>query len=528
MWLYDTTLYQIYPLGAFGCPRTAPDVEDEAGIEEQAALHRVRKLGLWAPYLQELGVGAVLLNPVFASGSHGYDTRGFFHLDCRLGTNDDLAAAVRELHAHGIRVVLDAVFNHVGRDFWAFRDVREHGSASPYASWFNISFDGDTHWGDGFWYEGWEGNQDLVKLNLGNPAVVDHLLDAVRMWRRDLGIDGLRLDVAYSLDRAFMRRLRELADELGREEGPDGMPAEGFLLIGEVLHGDYNLIVNDEMLHSCTNYECYKGLYSALNSLNLFEIAHSLHRQFGGDPWCIYQGKHLVSFADNHDVSRLASILTEPRHLPCAYGLLFAMPGVPCLYYGSEWGLTGAKGSGYEADFALRPALDAPGTDALLAPAQGWMDGDGPNELTAFIRALIRVRSASRALRAGAYRNVVITNRQLLFERSVNAEGERPAERVLAAVNADSAPFTFSDACLHGAFQVLFDSEGGAESRAAEAATREVSGTGGASGELTTEATPLDADDEAVSHPMAKTLRLTLGGNLEVPPFGVVYLRVHE
>lgn len=140
-----------------------------------------------------------------------------------------------------------------------------------------------------------------MKLNLQNPAVVDYLLESVRRWADVFGVDGLRLDVAYMLDRDFMRRLHTFTRELK----PD------FVLIGETLHGDYNQIVNDEMLDSCTNYECYKGLYSSFNSVNMFEIAHSLHRQFGGDPWCIYRGKHLLSFVDNHDVPRLASILTD-------------------------------------------------------------------------------------------------------------------------------------------------------------------------------------------------------------------------
>ena len=455
MWFHDAILYQIYPLGMLGCPFDAPEPGDDGGASGQVARHRVRQLVDWAPYLERLGVGAVLLNPVFASDTHGYDTRDLRAIDCRLGTAEDFADAVAELHAHGIRVIVDAVFNHVGRNFWAFRDVREHGWDSPYRDWFNIGFDGDTHFHDGFWYEGWEGNQDLVKLNLRNPEVIDHLLDAVRMWKRELGVDGLRLDVAYSLDRDFVKRLHGLARELGAEPRFDGAAGDGFPLIGEVPHGDYNLIVNDEMLDSCTNYECYKGLYSSFNSMNMFEIAHSLHRQFGGDPWCIYRGKHLVNFADNHDVSRLASILTEKRHLVPAYGVLFGMPGIPCLYYGSEWGQLGAKGTGYLADVDLRPAIDAPSPKALDAPAAGWAGGTGPNELTALINRLNHVRRGSRALCHGGYRNVVITNRQLLFERAVDARGDEPTERVLVAVNAEDAPFTFHDGGLQGEFEVL-------------------------------------------------------------------------
>ena len=423
MWFEESAFYQIYPLGLCGAPR-----ENDGGTEP-----RILKLLDWVPHIKKLGADAVYFCPVFESDAHGYDTRDYTKLDGRLGTNADFARVCAALHAAGIRVVLDGVFNHVGRGFWAFRDVLEKREASPYRDWFHIDFGGNSGYNDGLWYEGWEGNQDLVKLNLRNPEVIDYLLNAVRMWKHDLGVDGLRLDVAYSLDRNFVKLLRGLACELGREPRFDGEPGDGFPLIGEVLHGDYNLIVNDEMLDSCTNYECYKGLYSSFNSMNMFEIAHSLHRQFGGDPWCIYRDKHLVNFADNHDVSRLASILTEKRHLVPAYGVLFGMPGIPCIYYGSEWGIAGEKG-GPDGDWALRPALDEP----------------APNELTAFVTQLAHLRSAddaaARALNYGAYRNVVIQNKQLLFERACDDA------TVLVAVNAVNEPHTFGAGELNGSF----------------------------------------------------------------------------
>lgn len=439
MWAFESVFYQIYPIGFCAAPRE----------NDGATVPRIRKVADWADYLGELGVGAVLLNPVFDSSAHGYDTRDLTRVDCRLGTNEDLAAAVTALHERGIRVVLDAVFNHVGRDFWAFRDVREHGWESAYRDWFCLNFDGDSAFGDGFWYEGWEGIFDLVKLNLRNPAVVDYLLDVVRGWRSEFAIDGLRLDVAYSLDRDFLRRLRVLADELSAAPAPavEGTPLAAdcaFALIGETLHGDYSQLVNPEMLDSCTNYECYKGLYSSFNSQNMFEIAHSLHRQFGGDPWCIYRGLHLLSFADNHDVTRLASILTDPACVRPAYGVLFGMPGIPCLYYGSEWGATGVKGA--HDDWDLRPSFDAP----------------APNGLTAYIERLIAVRTrgaASRALSYGSYRNVQIQNKQLLFERAVDASGDGPAARVLVAVNAVGEPFDFHAGELNGTFRDLLSDE---------------------------------------------------------------------
>ncbi|OUO21751.1 alpha-amylase family glycosyl hydrolase [Collinsella sp. An307] len=440
MWAFESVFYQIFPLGFCGAPH------ENDGV----VVPRIRRVAEWADYLEELGVGAVLLNPVFESSVHGYDTRDLTRVDCRLGTNEDLSEVVRELHARGIRVVLDAVFNHVGRDFWAFRDVRERRWDSPYKDWFCLNFDGDSAFGDGFWYEGWEGVYDLVKLNLKNPAVVDYLLDVVRAWRREFAIDGLRLDVAYSLDHDFLRRLHGVARELSGEM-PAAAPVAGehagdvtFVLIGETLHGDYSQLVNADMLDSCTNYECYKGLYSSFNSQNMFEIAHSLHRQFGGDPWCIYRGLHLLSFADNHDVTRLASILSDPACIRPAYGLLFGMPGIPCLYYGSEWGATGTKGGG--DDWALRPAFEHP----------------EPNDLTGYIEQLVQARTAgagARALCYGAYRNVQIQNKQLLFERAVEASAEGPAERVLVAVNAVAEPFDFSAGELAGAFCDLLTGE---------------------------------------------------------------------
>ena len=215
-----------------------------------------------------------------------------------------------------------------------------------------------------------------------------------------------------------MKRLRSFCESL----------KPGFALIGEVLFGDYNLIVNDEMLHSCTNYECYKGIYSSFNSMNLFEIAHSLNRQFGSEQWCIYRGKHLMTFVDNHDVTRIASILTNKNHLPLCYGILFGMPGIPCIYYGSEWGEEGVKAP--DNDYALRPCFDAP----------------KPNELTDFISRLIEVRCTSDALCNGSYRNVVITNHQLIFERRTETE------RILVAINASDSDFTAGNGELQGSY----------------------------------------------------------------------------
>lgn len=397
MWAKESVFYQIYPLGFCGAP----------GENDGVAVNRIQKVADWAEHMERLGANALYLCPIFESDSHGYDTRDYRKIDCRLGTNEDFKQVCETLHSCGIRVVLDGVFNHVGRGFWAFRDVQEKKWDSPYRDWFHISFDGDSGYGDGFWYEGWEGHYELVKLNLQNPDVVDYLLDCVRFWVEEFDIDGLRLDVAYCLDQNFLRTLRSFTEGLK----PD------FFLVGETLHGDYNQWVSGEKLHSCTNYECYKGLWSALNSMNLFEIVHSLKRQFGPEPWTLYKGKHLMCFGDNHDVTRCASILQNKAHLPLLYGILFGMPGIPCIYYGSEWGAEGEKSWG---DAALRPCFEKP----------EW------NGLTGLIARLARIHKDSKALCYGRFRDLVLTNRQCVFLR------EWEDERVFVAVNADGEPFT--------------------------------------------------------------------------------------
>ncbi len=396
MWAYQSVFYQIYPLGFCNAPFPNDD----------QPVNRIQKVCDWITHLKQLQINAIYFSPIFESDSHGYDTRDFKKVDCRLGTNQEFAQVCKTLHQNDIRVVLDGVFNHVGRGFWAFQDVLKNRENSPYKDWFFIHFDGNSNYNDGFWYEGWEGHFELVKLNLRNPAVVDHILESIKSWVEEFDIDGLRLDVAYSLDHDFIRRLRQFCNELKPE----------FFLVGELLHGDYNQFVNDQMLHSATNYECYKGLYSSFNSMNLFEITHSLLRQFGPENWTLYRGKHLLNFVDNHDVTRIASMLTNPKHLPLIYGVLFGMPGIPCIYYGSEWGAEGLKQNG---DPTLRPSFSEPQN----------------NELTKWIATLSDAHQNSKALCYGDFRSIVLTNHQVIFERKTDEE------RALVAVNASDQPY---------------------------------------------------------------------------------------
>lgn len=395
MWAYNSVFYQIYPLGLCGAPF----------LNDGVQTHRINRISEWIPHIKETGADAVYFSPLFESDTHGYNTRDYFKIDSRLGTNDDFKAITKEMHDMGLRVVLDGVFNHVGRGFWAFRDVLEKRWDSPYKDWFNINFDGNSNYNDDLWYEGWEGNYDLVKLNLRNEEVINHIFEAVKFWVDEFDIDGLRLDVAYCLDHDFLRRLRKFTEELKPE----------FVLIGELLHGDYRQWVNTDMLHSCTNYQCYKGLYSSFNSMNMFEIVHSLNRMFGPEDWCVCRGEHLLNFADNHDVTRIASILTNENHLPILYGMMFGMPGMPCIYYGSEFGIKGEKSDG---DPALRPEIEKPQR----------------SELTEFISKLANAFKNSDALINGSFKPIVLQNKYCIFERKTDNQ------RVLVAVNASEEP----------------------------------------------------------------------------------------
>ncbi|MDR2531295.1 MAG: maltodextrin glucosidase [Oscillospiraceae bacterium] len=404
-WFDNAVIYHIYPFGYCGCN----DKNAESDAKGAPLILRVIK---HIPAIKDLGFNAIYFGPVFESTRHGYDTADYTKIDSRLGANEDFALVCKELKAAGIRVVLDGVFNHVGRDFWAFKDVRSNGLGSKYAGWFHVR-GGNSNYNDGFYYEGWEGHYDLVKLNLHNPEVKKHIFDAITGWVKEFDIDGLRLDVAYCLELEFLKELRRHCKALK----PD------FWLMGETLHGDYNKWFNPEMLDSVTNYQCYKGLFSGFNDLNMFEIAHSVDRMGSlyGD-----RGKNLYIFVDNHDVSRITSNLKEPKHLIGVYVLMFTMPGVPGVYYGSEFGMEGDKSRG---DDALRPEFKLEehiGDNARAIP------------LTGIIGKLAKARATLKPLYAGNYRQVVLQNQFYAFARSCDGE------TVYTLINASANPVGFS------------------------------------------------------------------------------------
>ena len=384
-WPRNAVFYHLYPLGSLDAPRRQ--------LCDEGVTHRLRDLEGWLDYLEELGVDALLLGPVMQSSSHGYDITDYVSVDRRLGDEEDLAAFSRALHQRGMRLVLDAVFHHTGRDFPAFQDVLRNGEASAFCGWYYLDFSRSSAIGDAFHYEGWAGHYDLVKLNLQNPEVRQHLFAAVDEWIERFDVDGLRLDAADRLDPAFRADLAAHC----RAIRPD------FWLMGEVVHGDYRQWAGPEALSSTTNYEAYKGLWSSHNDRNYFEIAYTLNRQFGADG--LYRGLDLYSFADNHDVDRVASSLADPGFLYPLYILLMTMPGIPSIYYGSEWGIAGQRTQ--TSDTALRPALHP---EMMRATAEH-------PDLFRVLKNLIRIRHHHEALRSGEYMQLHVASEQFAFSR---------------------------------------------------------------------------------------------------------------
>lgn len=400
-WYEKAVFYHMYPLGMTGAPKENT---------ETAAASRFGELEDWIAHLQKMGFGAIYIGPLFESTSHGYDTIDYRKVDRRLGTNEDFKRFVQLCHEAGIRVVVDGVFNHTGRDFFAFLDLRQNRENSPYRDWYRgVSFGWAGPMGDGFGYESWQGHSQLPCLNLQNPQVRRYLLDVVHFWYDTFQIDGIRLDCANVLDFGFMEELRRETEAIS----PD------FWLMGEVIHGDYSRWVNGRMLHSVTNYELHKSLYSGLNDHNFFEIAHNVRRLEA-------IGTRLYTFLDNHDEDRIASKLKKKAHLPLAYMLLYTLPGIPSVYYGGEWAMQGTR-TRY-SDTALRPALTVQEGEALPP----FLFGE--ENLLSWLTSLAHIHSSNPEFAGGRYQELLLTNRQYAYAR----HGQGSA--VITAANSDDQP----------------------------------------------------------------------------------------
>ncbi len=411
-WYNEAVFYHIYPLGLLGAPR-----ENSYSVPQ----NRIAELNGWIDHITKLGCNALYIGPLFESVGHGYETTDYRKLDSRLGNNEDLKNFVNYCHEKGIKVVFDGVFNHVGRDFFAFKDLLANRENSRYKDWFcNVNFWGNNEYNDGFCYENWGGYNLLVKLNQRNPEVRDYICGVLKFWVEEFDIDGIRLDAADVLDFDFMRVLRGVSNEVKSD----------FWLMGEVIHGDYTRWANDDTLHSVTNYHLHKALYSGHNDHNYFEIAHTVKRLID-----IGAGKlKLYNFVDNHDVERIYTKLNNKEHFLPVHILLYTLPGVPSVYYGSEFAVDGRKERGN--DYLLRPALSL----------EDFADAYSDNKHTKLICKLGKMRQSVKALSYGEYKELLLTTKQYAFSRTFEQKS------VIVSVNNDENGATLSIPAQNGEY----------------------------------------------------------------------------
>ena len=309
---------------------------------------RLDRIVDWLDYAVELGASGLALGPVFASQTHGYDTVDHLRIDPRLGDADAFARLVEAAHARGLRVLLDGVFNHVGRGFPAFARVLAAGPVGAGGGLVPAHLARRGRCGYRAGLRDVRGAPQLVALNHDTPAVVDHVVAVMIHWL-DAGADGWRLDAAYAVPDSFWAQVLPRV----RERHPDAY------VVGEVIHGDYAAFVQASGVDAVTQYELWKAIWSGLTDRNLFELDWNLRRHAE-----FLETFVPLTFVGNHDVTRIASTL-PPELLPHALAILFLVGGTPSVYYGDEQAFRGVKEERVGGDDAIRPAFPTEGPAGL-------------------------------------------------------------------------------------------------------------------------------------------------------------------
>ncbi len=450
-WVRDAVFYQIFP-DRFAASERVPKPGGLEPWDTPPTTHGFKGgdlLGIAErlPYLEDLGVNAIYLTPIFQSASnHRYHTYDYFHVDPLLGGDAALRELLDRAHERGMRVVLDGVFNHTGRGFWPFHHILETGgAASPYRDWFHLDDEvlagyrgltpyppHDAPTGASLGYQAWWGLPALPKLNTDHPAVREYLLSVAEHWLR-FGIDGWRLDVPAEIkDEAFWQAFRRRC----RAIRPDAyLVGEVWEVAPEWLRGDRFDALMDYPLA-----EAILG-YVGGPSLDMTVVAgHHEYRQFlhpldgSGfaarlvellgvyDPDVVAVQLNLLG---SHDTPRALTVLGGDRAaLRMATLLQATLPGAPCIYYGDEIGLSG-------------------GNDPACRAAFPWDDARWDLDLRAYVRSVLDLRRSEPALRHGSTTAVAVAGPALAIER--RHAGDRLVIAVNAGIDAVSLDATLPD-----------------------------------------------------------------------------------
>lgn len=380
--LVDQSIWwHIYPLGACGAPIR----------EAREPGRRLPILANWLDYAVDLGATGLLLGPIFQSTSHGYDTTDYFRIDDRLGTDEDFDALVAGCRERGLRLLLDGVFSHAGSEHPLLARALEEGRDSWVGRLFHI--DWDTEGGPYPWF--FEGHSDLVRFDHSHEEAIAYVSDVMRHWLAR-GIDGWRLDAAYSVPNGFWRE----AIGRTREEFPDAF------FLGEVIHGDYAGIVAESDMNTVTEYELWKSIWSSICEKNFFELDWTMRRH--QDLLAAFVPQ---TFVGNHDVTRIATTLGTEGAIAAAT-ILFTVGGMPSVYYGDEQGFTGTKEQRAGGDDEVRPPL--PTTPAELSTLGAGM--------FATYRELIALRRARPWLTGASTEALMLQNEHYRYRTSIGSD----------------------------------------------------------------------------------------------------------
>jgi glycosidase len=393
-WVKDAIFYQIFPDRFYNGDLTndpvnlvewssKPTITSFHGGDLRGVIDRFY-------YLLDLGINTIYLNPIFLSASnHRYNTSDYFQIDPKLGNLQVFQSLLDVAHRNQVRVILDGVFNHCGRGFFAFNDILENQSASPYADWFYVKkFPIDAYsLGDATTYLGWWKYKSLPKFNTGNPKVREYIYWVARYWLEQ-GIDGWRLDVPNEIDDdGFWARFREVV----KQTNPDAY------LVGEIWDGDRRW-VGESHFDGLMNYPIRTLILDLLTEKkNATTFIHEMQSWLEHFP--LENSYAMFNTLGSHDTERVFSLLNKSvEKMQLALLILFTYPGAPSVYYGDETGMEG-------------------GPDPDCRRAFSWNESDWNIEILQWVKTMIRLRNEKASLRRGDFEIIPVSDDNIFVFR---------------------------------------------------------------------------------------------------------------